>query len=666
MTRRELLAATAGVPFAATRSWAAPDEGTLEPLNRFPRMVQERFVALVREAEARRLAKLEALRSAEDARGYCERVRADIRRCFGEFPEKTPLNARITGTVERDRYRIENLIFESRPGFLVTANLYVPKGAGPFPGVIGTCGHTDNGKAGETYQAFSQGLARQGYMVLLYDPIGQGERLQYVDEDFQSRLRPGTREHLMAGNQQFLVGDFIGAWRAWDGVRALDYLLTRDEVDRERIGVTGNSGGGTMTTWLCGLDDRWTMAAPSCFVTTFRRNLENELPADTEQCPPGVIAAGLDHEDFLAAMAPKPVIILAKEKDFFDARGAEDAYGRLKRLYRLLGAEENIGLFIGDSYHGFSQENREAMYGWFNRHSGMPAIAAEPALHLEEDATLWAAPRGQVAALESRTIFSFTAEKARAQAGARRTGPLVERVSKALRIERRADPPPYARTLRPLSGRGYPKPFAAHYAVETEPGVQAIVVRLHEDRLMSRPPRGAARAVLYVADRSADQELREEALVRELIEKEPASAFFAMDPRGIGESQPDTCGENGFDTPYGSDYFYASHSLMLDRPYVGQKTADVLAVCDWLSRYGHEEIHLAGKGWGSLPAAYAALLSDRVAQVTLAGALESYLSIAESEEYGWPLSSFVPAVFASFDLPEVYEALRRERGLRLV
>ena len=85
--------------------------------------------------------------------------------------------------------------------------------------------------------------------------------------------------------------------------------------------MTGNSGGGTMTTWLCGVEPRWTMAAPSCFVTTFRRNLENELPQDTEQCPPRALALGLDHADFLAAMAPKPIIILAKERDYFDVPG---------------------------------------------------------------------------------------------------------------------------------------------------------------------------------------------------------------------------------------------------------------------------------------------------------------------------------------------------------
>ncbi len=122
--------------------------------------------------------------------------------------------------------------------------------------------------------------------MLIFDPLGQGERLQYPTDALKSQIGVGVPEHLYAGNQQFLVGEFIGTWRAWDAIRALDYLLTREEVDRRHLGVTGNSGGGTMTTWLCGVESRWTMAAPSCFVTTFRRNLENELPADTEQCPP--------------------------------------------------------------------------------------------------------------------------------------------------------------------------------------------------------------------------------------------------------------------------------------------------------------------------------------------------------------------------------------------
>ncbi|HID23391.1 MAG TPA: hypothetical protein EYP14_13475, partial [Planctomycetaceae bacterium] len=386
-----------------------PQHRPLERLHRMPHMVQEYFVEQAHRFERSRLERLAKLSTKADAEAYVQGVRKKIREAFGPFPERTPLNPRVTRVVERDQYRIENLVFESRPGFFVTANLYVPQGRPfPAPGVVGTCGHSRNGKAAEPYQSFAQALARLGYVVLIYDPIGQGERLQYPDENLKSRVGVGVREHLYAGNQQLLVGEFFGSWRAWDGIRALDYLLTRDEVDPKRIGVTGNSGGGTMTTWLCGVEQRWSMAAPSCFVTSFVRNLENELPADIEQCPPKALALGLDHEDFLAALAPKPVILLAKEKDYFDVRGTEAAYQRLKRLYRLLGAEDHIALFVGPTYHGYSKENREAMYRWFNRATGASQAETEPPLVIEKDETLWCAPRGQVCQLRSRSVFSFT------------------------------------------------------------------------------------------------------------------------------------------------------------------------------------------------------------------------------------------------------------------
>ncbi|HOW65926.1 MAG TPA: prolyl oligopeptidase family serine peptidase [Candidatus Paceibacterota bacterium] len=651
-------------PLFASEAPATP----LSPLNRFPRMIQDYLVAEVRRCEAANRQAKAAIKTRADAEAYAASVRERIMRCFGPFPEKTPLNPRITGVVERDAYRIEKVIFESRPDLLVTGNLYVPKGRQfPLPGVVATCGHSDNGKASEAYQSFSQALARMGYVVLIFDPLGQGERLQYPDAQLRSRVGVGVREHLHAGNQQFLVGEFLGAWRAWDGIRALDYLLTRPEVDPRHLGITGNSGGGTLTTWLCGVESRWTMAAPSCFVTTFRRNLENELPADTEQCPPRALALILDHEDFLAAMAPKPVLILGKEKDFFDIRGTEEAHVRLKDLYEKLGAADHLAFFAGPTAHGYSQENREAMYRWFNRITGISDRQSEPELTLEKDETLRCAPKGQVAELKSRTVFSFTREtslnfaKQRSELG---YDALRQALEHSLKLPRPTQTPDY-RILRNLPSRQYPLPRSTTYAVETEPGIFALVYRLSTEPLEARPPKGPPRAILYVSHQSSDAELREEILPRQLIEAEPASVFYACDARGIGESRPNTCGFNTFLDPYGSDYFYAIHCLMLDRPYLGQKTYDVLRVLDWLRTCGHSEIHLAGKGWGALPAAFAAVLSDTVVEVTLKNALNSYQSIAESEFYAWPLSTFLPGVLKQFDLPDCYRVLSAKK-LRLI
>jgi len=643
---------------------------TLAPLNRFPRMVQEYFVQTVRRVEKRADQRREALKTRADAEAYVRDVCEKIQQSFGPWPEKTPLKPRVTGVVERDTYKIENIIFESRPDFLVTANLYIPKGRPfPLPGVVASCGHSDNGKAVEPYQSFAQGLARLGYVVLIYDPIGQGERLQYPDEKLKSKIGVGVREHLYAGNQQFLVGEFIGSWRAWDGIRALDYLLTRQEVDPKHVGVTGNSGGGTMTTWLCGVESRWAMAAPSCFVTTFRRNMENELPADTEQCPPRALALGLDHADFLAAMAPKPVIILAKEGDFFDVRGSQEAYQRLSHLYELLGVKENVGLFIGPGGHGYSQESREAMYQWFNNVTHVSDAKSEPKLVLEKDETFYCAPRGQVCELNSRTVYSFTKELSQQLAKNRPSDisavELRERIAEVLRLRGAAGPKankavPEYRIFRNWRSRGYPKKFWTTYMVETDPGIAAVVYRLSDERLQSRPPKGQKRAILYVSHQSSDAELRTEPLIKELTAAEPNVAFYTCDVRGIGESQPDTCDENSYLDPYGSDYFYAIHSIMLDRPYPGQRTHDILRVLQWLADQGHEEVHLVAKGWGTIPVTFAAVMSDQVKQVTLKNALTSYSEIAESQTYAWPLSSLVPNILKSFDLPDCYKVLQNK------
>ena len=177
--------------------------------------------------------------------------------------------------------------------------------------------------------------------------------------------------------------------------------------------------------------------------------------------------------------------------------------------------------------------------------------------------------------------------------------------------------------------------------------------------MISRPPAGIKRAILYVSHLSADNELRDESFLKELILSEPDSAVYACDVRGIGESRPNTCGDDFFGS-YGNDYFYAVHSIMLNSPYAGQKTFDLLRIIDWLISCGHEEIHLAAKGWGTIPGTFAAILSDSVKQVTFKNALRSYSEIAENEEFSWPLSTLLPGVLKHFDLPDCY----RELGLK--
>ncbi len=242
---------------------------------------------------------------------------------------------------------------------------------------------------------------------------------------------------------------------------------------------------------------------------------------------------------------------------------------------------------------------------------------------------------------------------------------MIHTVEEVLKVRphdlQESERPPAFRILRSHRGRDYPLPYACTYAVQAEPGIMAIVYLLSKESWESRPPRAGSRAVLYVAHRSSAAELKTEPLIKEVMEQEPESTVFTCDVRGVGESTPNTCGDNTFDDPYGCDYFYAIHSLMLDRPYLGQKTWDVLQTLRFLAAHGYVDVHLVGKGWGALAATFAALLSQQVTQVTLKNALESYTCVAESEQYHWPLATMLPNVLAHFDLPDCYRALEPKK-----
>ncbi len=279
-------------------------------------------------------------------------------------------------------------------------------------------------------------------------------------------------------------------------------------------------------------------------------------------------------------------------------------------------------------------------------------------------------PKGQVCELNSKPIYAFTAEKAKTLAAKRPKEFTLSQLRRQVRALLHLSAPekssaPDYRILRNWRLRGYPKPRWTTYLVETEPGIQAVVYRLGTEQLLARPHASTKRAILYVAHQSSDAELREEPLIREVIKAEPNTDFYTVDVRGIGESRPDTCDENSFFELYGCDYFYAIHSIMLDRPYVGQKTHDVLRVLDWLGGIGYDEVHVVAKSWGTLPATFASVCSDRVKQVTLKNALTSYQEIAESTDYAWPLSTFVPNILSAFDLPDCYKALQ-SKNLRQI
>lgn len=287
-----------------------------------------------------------------------------------DFPKSMPLNSRITGTIKCDGFCIEKVIFESRPKTYVTANLYLPDGITTRRGaVLFLCGHKDSAKQSSEYQVVCRHLVKAGLVVLAMDPVGQGERFSYYEpQKKQVTVGCGTSEHDYAGAPAFLLGGCIARYFLHDAMRAIDYLCTRPEVDKERIGVTGNSGGGTQTSMLMMADKRVAATAPGTFIMNRRSYMYSGGAQDAEQIWPGLTAMDWDHEDILLAMAPKPVMILAVKYDFFPIEGTRKTFERCRRLWKICGKPENLKVVEDTSTHKYTVKLAKAAANFFAQH----------------------------------------------------------------------------------------------------------------------------------------------------------------------------------------------------------------------------------------------------------------------------------------------------------
>jgi hypothetical protein len=334
---------------------------------------------------------------------------------LGAFPEKTPLNAKITGTVKKIGFRVENLIYESLPGFYVTASLFIPENiTKPAPAILFCSGHSSGAYRLPLYQLPLLNLVKKGFIVLAIDPIGQGERLQYFNQEKGESLIGGsTKEHSYPSTQVFLTGKSVARYFLWDGIRGIDYLVGRKEVDPKRIGVHGLSGGGTQTAYISALDERVAASAPAGYITSYRRLLESIGVQDGEQNFYHGISSGIDHADFIEIRAPKPTLIMATTSDFFSIQGSRETYSEVKRIYELSGKPENISITEDDYGHGYTKKNREALYAFFQKHLQLPGSYAEeeveyiPAQELQKTST------GQLSSsLGGETVFSLNRKEA--------------------------------------------------------------------------------------------------------------------------------------------------------------------------------------------------------------------------------------------------------------
>jgi dienelactone hydrolase len=298
---------------------------------------------------------------------------------LGGLPETgQPAKFDIIGVEQFDGFKVEKIIFESRPNTFVSANVYIPDGiVGKTGAVIFASGHYEDAKHSEEYHTVCQYMVKAGLIVLAQDPIGQGERVSYYEKNIdKATIEWGVGEHTYAGLQCVAAGEGIAKYFVHDLMRGVDYLIQRPDVDSGNIGITGNSGGGTQTSLLMTCDDRIKAAAPGTFITSRRAFLETDSTQDSEQIWPGMSALGFDHEDLLLSMAPKPVMVVAVDYDFFPIEGTRQTVERCKRFWNMYNERDNlegdgkyeISLFTDQSAHYYTRRMAQASAEFFSYH----------------------------------------------------------------------------------------------------------------------------------------------------------------------------------------------------------------------------------------------------------------------------------------------------------
>ncbi|MBO4631730.1 MAG: hypothetical protein J5858_07385, partial [Lentisphaeria bacterium] len=422
-----------------------------------------------------------------------------------------------------------------------------------------------------------------------------------------------------------------------------------------RVGVHGNSGGGTLTTWVSAVDDRFFAAAPSCFVTTWVHDIENELPSDIEQCPPHAMEYGLEIADFLIASAPRPYLLLGQKNDFFDPRGIVEVRDELKGLYRLLGCEDRIDLCIGPTNHGLSVTLREAAYEFFCKQAGIVNPSKEEdTIEPPEKSETFAAPGGEVVNLSDELkAHDLILEKTAALKAARKKLSIAE-MRKVLIEKMGMDSPfvPHYRVLRTAPLFENRSASVCRFGLETEPGrVMSILFSLGVDKNYFPE---AQKILLYIPNLDSLAEVGGRT--------EAGADLYALDLRGVGECMPSTCGMPpgaNFFAYYGFDFHYTALANMFGKTYLGGKVKDILCAVELLSGVCGN-IELEGHGLGGIPALIAAVLSDKIKKIRLTDVPESWEgmivpTLPEAEKS--PMSYMIPGIMEDLDLPDLRAAI---------
>jgi len=585
-----------------------------------------------------------------DWESYCAFVRQHIREAFGELPfgkDGGPLNIRPVSTFETPHGRIENVLFESFPGWEVNASIFVPYSAGPFPAVVIPVGHS--GKQYENYQIPAQAFAKLGYLAVLFDPPGQ-----------DSEKKPGN-DHFRDGVRTFLTGCSSQRYFVLDALRCIDYLETREDVDMNRgIGMTGVSGGGQTTLFATLFDARIACQGPSCCLC---RMADHPVGDAYSACPEsmwsGRIAAGVDEIDILLAGIPTPTLYMAgKQDEVFHIEWSRTLAQTVSECFALAGYEDRFRFFEDESGHAYTLTQVAQFAAWMNHWMRGQPERAVPHLNPEEFAML------DVEMLKCRPAPEenmFTLNRAIARD-----------------LQSRRDPQPGRDAVRKAIQRVIGTPTYTGQWEESAP-FQLWTQNYHEvlfsteqlkiPATLLRPVEKAfaesGKWIVYMDDqgrRNALESWGPAAQLSQMFERDadvPHPTVLVPDLPGWGDSLPAL-------TPYplagwGSmARFVAYLSCALEDGILAIQSRCAANLIQYLIREKNVDpgnLILVGCGLGGVVALLAGALCREIGGIVCWSSLASFQSLAEEESYTWPSAAFLPNGLQFFDLPEVVRAL---------
>ncbi|MBQ3387973.1 MAG: hypothetical protein IJG60_02020 [Thermoguttaceae bacterium] len=615
------------------------------------KMMYNSLISKIDDAQKRWRAGYENLKTETDIAAYQQARRDFFYAQLGRMWERTPLNAAVTGIIDKPEYRAEKILLETLPHFYATGTLFLPrpeKYAPPYPGVLVVCGHAAEGKASDYYQGLCVLGAMNGLAMYIQDPIDQGERLQHFDGEGNPVCHT-TFAHSLAGIGSILLGRNTATYEVWDMIRGLDFLQSRGDIISDKLGVAGNSGGGTQSSYLMALDSRVFCAAPSCYLCSlYGAQTHKSVPQDAEQNIFGQLGFGMDHADYIIMRAPNPTLLNTKTGDFFDIHDTWTAYRDALRIYSRQEHSERLSIIEIEGEHGYCPEILDATVSWFLRWlAGRDVrITGSYPLPLLTTDEIKSVPNGVMALPGARTTYDINRDYSEELKETRKAG--LENLTReefAERVRRTA-------VIRPLEEIPYPEPWAVPdrpemAVLKTDSGIGIPICR--------QAAGNGSGTVKLIAAETGNQSAEVSRIAKE-IGGDRGDAVWSIEPRGWGESRTEGTSYYNKDVfgPDGTVWYLA---YLLGETYVGSRAEDILAAARWLKENEECQIELTADSPSSALAALhaAAAAPELFGKISLGADIlpRSWAGYVDSAPEPFLLQNVIHGVLRVYDVEDL-------------